>query len=63
WGAVQATAAGFGMAIGGVLKDLMAQFVPAGFAYSFVYGLEILLLFAALGVAVPLLRFRKSMIA
>ncbi|MFZ9177363.1 MAG: PucC family protein [Burkholderiaceae bacterium] len=63
WGAVQATAAGFGMAVGGVLKDLLTQFVPAGYAYSSVYGLEILLLFAALAVAVPLLRFRKSMIA
>ena len=63
WGAVQATAAGFGMAVGGLLKDLMAHFIPTGMAYAMVYGLEILLLFAALGVAVPLLRFRKSMIA
>ncbi len=61
WGAVQATAAGLAMAAGGVLRDLAAAAAgptPAGRAlgYGVVYGLEMLLLLAALAALLPLLR-------
>ena len=52
WGAVQATAAGVGVALGGLLRDLAS--VAAGpsaspaLGYSVVYALEVILLLAAL---------------
>ena len=59
WGAVQATAAGFAIALGGILRDLFAGVAP-GFAparaYEFVYGLELVLLAATVAAMVPLLR-------
>ena len=63
WGAVQATAAGFGMAIGGVLRDIWAPIAPGGYSYSMVYGLEIILLIISLLIARPLIRFRKVTVA
>jgi BCD family chlorophyll transporter-like MFS transporter len=62
WGAVQATAAGFGAVLGGLLRDIVADF--ALFAalpriadgYVIVYTLEILLLMATLAIMLPLLR-------
>ena len=59
WGAVQATAAGVAVAMGGILRDVVAAVGHAmgpAFAYQFVYGLEIVLLFAALVAMLPLLR-------
>ena len=58
WGAVQATAAGVALGAGGVLRDLAAAATGGGVAggYAAVYGLEILLLLATLGLLVPLLR-------
>lgn len=57
WGAVQASAAGLAIAMGGVIRDSLAQ---AGanptLAYDAVYGLEILLLVITIAVAVPLMR-------
>ena len=44
WGALQATAAGLGLALGGVLKDLAGHFLAAEFAYALVYALELALL-------------------
>jgi MFS transporter, BCD family, chlorophyll transporter len=62
WGSVQATAAGIGILAGGVLQGLAQRlFSSEGFAdpsvgYSFVYHLEIALLFVSLVVLGPLAR-------
>ncbi len=65
WGAVQASAIGAGVAIGGVVRDMFRWFEFAGggselsnaaFAYSFVYHLEILVLFSTLIAVGPLVR-------
>jgi BCD family chlorophyll transporter-like MFS transporter len=64
WGAVQATSAGVGIALGSVLRDIMLA-VPAGdwfgaaTPYLAVYVLEIGFLIAALAVIAPLLRGGK----
>lgn len=69
WGAVQASAAGLAVAIGGVLRDLVNAFAPAdalggGFSgaatgYVVVYVIEIGLLAATMVAMIPLFR-RKS---
>ncbi|MCC5885160.1 MAG: BCD family MFS transporter [Gammaproteobacteria bacterium] len=66
WGAVQATAAGSAIFLGGALRDLINMFAARGVfgagmtapeaGYSFVYHLEIALLFAALIAIGPLVR-------
>ena len=66
WGAVQATASGLSMAIGGVLKDAFANFASQGYlgeamidkssGYEMVFALEMFLLFAALISLAPLSR-------
>lgn len=66
WGAVQATASGLSMAIGGVLKDGFASFASHGYlgealmdkssGYGLVFALEIVLLFVALVAMAPLSR-------
>jgi BCD family chlorophyll transporter-like MFS transporter len=66
WGAVQATAAGVSMAVGGVLRDLVGNLATAGWlgsalnspvtGYSFVFHLEIYLLFVVLIALGPLVR-------
>jgi BCD family chlorophyll transporter-like MFS transporter len=61
WGAVQATAAGAAIALGGVLRDVVAGVVHgyalgAAAGYDFVYGLEMVLLLITLGAMLPLLR-------
>ena len=61
WGAVQASAAGFGIALGGVIRDVVAgldlrtALGPAA-GYVCVYTLEIGLLLATLIAMFPLLR-------
>jgi BCD family chlorophyll transporter-like MFS transporter len=60
WGAVQATAAGIAVALGGLLRDLVGALAVQGwfgqalaqsaFGYAFVYFLEILLLIATVTV-------------
>jgi BCD family chlorophyll transporter-like MFS transporter len=57
WGAAQSTAAGVGLAAGGILRDaaIAAGAGPAA-GYHLVYGLEILLLLVTLLVASPRLR-------
>jgi BCD family chlorophyll transporter-like MFS transporter len=60
WGAVQATAAGVAMALGGILRDVAAALAAQGFfgpalvgpatGYAFVYGIEIVLLVATIVV-------------
>jgi BCD family chlorophyll transporter-like MFS transporter len=61
WGAVQASAAGVGIALGGIIRDvvtgldLQTALGPAA-GYVCVYGLEIALLLSALVAMAPLLR-------
>ncbi len=69
WGAVQATAAGVGIAVGGGLRDLITQLAETGAlgpamvgpsaGYSVVYHLEIALLFATLVAIGPLVRHSR----
>ncbi|NJL07837.1 MAG: BCD family MFS transporter [Methylacidiphilales bacterium] len=66
WGAVQATAAGGAIALGGTLRDVISEFASLGLlgpamnsplaGYEFVYLLEVLMLFAALVAIGPLVR-------
>ncbi len=59
WGAVQASAAGVAIALGGVLRDGVAHVLPgwgAAVGYDVVYSIEILLLGAALVAMLPLCR-------
>ncbi len=66
WGAVQATAAGVAVALGGGIKDIVGTLADAGrlgpalhgpaVGYSAVYHIEIALLFAALAAIGPLAR-------
>ena len=63
WGAVQATAAGLGMALGGVVRDVTLALQPTGrtatiLAYDAVYATEIALLVATLAIMLPFLRRR-----
>ncbi|NJM82283.1 MAG: BCD family MFS transporter, partial [Tabrizicola sp.] len=57
WGAVQTTAAGTAIAVGGVIRDLLATGTgPAAAPYIPVFAIEGMLLLAALLVALPLRR-------
>jgi BCD family chlorophyll transporter-like MFS transporter len=56
WGAVQATASGLGMALGGLLRDGVAQLSNSVTGYSAVYGIEIVMLILTLLAMKPLLR-------
>lgn len=66
WGAVQASAAGLAVAAGGIVRDIVSGLAEAGLlgpvltqasvGYSFVYHIEILLLFATLIALGPLVR-------
>lgn len=60
WGAVQATAAGLGIALGGILRDIGGWFTGRAEAYAFVYSLEVVLLLATLVVIAPLVRLPAS---
>jgi BCD family chlorophyll transporter-like MFS transporter len=63
WGAVQATAAGSAIALGGIVRDTIASTFsqnvlgPAA-GYDFVYAIEMVLLFVTLAAMFPLLRRR-----
>lgn len=56
WGAVQATAAGVGMALGGVVRDGVALVSTSFMGYSAVYLLEIALLGMTLSAMKPLIQ-------
>jgi BCD family chlorophyll transporter-like MFS transporter len=58
WGAVQATGGGLGMALGGVLRDLMTLAAGTASGYSVVYALEMVLLMVTLVIMRPLLASR-----
>jgi BCD family chlorophyll transporter-like MFS transporter len=70
WGAVQATAAGIGIAVGGAMRDVVGSLAESGAlgaalagpatGYGFVYHLEIGLLFAALIAIGPLARHASA---
>jgi len=67
WGAVQATAVGVGIALGGFIRDIISSLAERGLlgstlndpvtGYSVVYHIEIVLLFATLVAIGPLVRF------
>lgn len=59
WGAVQATASGLGMALGGLLRDGVAQLSNSVTGYSTVYSIEIVMLILTLMAMRPLLRDSK----
>ena len=56
WGAVQATGAGVGIALGGVIRDIVAAHSSSLTGYVSVYALEILLLTATIVAMAPLIR-------
>jgi MFS transporter, BCD family, chlorophyll transporter len=65
WGAVQATAAGVAVALGGIIRDVIhavfPQFQPEqGVGYVTVYSLELVLLVATLVTMIPLLRRARA---
>ncbi|MEY2771894.1 MAG: hypothetical protein RIQ38_2313 [Pseudomonadota bacterium] len=55
WGAVQASAGGLALALGGLLRDGLQWFLPNLAAYSVVYGLELILLLLTLLLVRPLM--------
>lgn len=69
WGAVQATAAGLAIAVGGALRDGVGHLAMQGTfgealtspatGYGFVYHLEIALLFATMAAIGPLARYAR----
>ncbi len=59
WGAVQATAAGIGVALGGIVRDVLVEMAPEGglaphAPYNVVFSIEMLFLALAVLVALPL---------
>ncbi len=61
WGAVQASAAGLAIALGGILRDLVAAAAPQNslgeaVGYILVYSIEVLLLLITLATMAPLIR-------
>ena len=62
WGAVQATAAGLAMALGGVIRDAVAALPGSGVGtgYQFAYGLEVAMLLITVLTMMPLLRTTRA---
>ncbi|OYY62693.1 MAG: hypothetical protein B7Y51_08270 [Burkholderiales bacterium 28-67-8] len=56
WGAVQASAAGIAIALGGVIRDVAASQTASTTAYAVVYSIEIGLLIATMWAMAPLIR-------
>jgi MFS transporter, BCD family, chlorophyll transporter len=61
WGAVQASAAGLAIALGGIIRDVVAGMTApntlgATMAYDCVYCIELILLLATLAAMLPLMR-------
>ena len=61
WGASQASAAGLAIALGGIIRDVMAGLLPptetsAAAAYGSVYAIELVLLIVTILTMIPLLR-------
>ncbi len=67
WGAAQASAAGLAIALGGIIRDVVASFITAdgpgaAMSYDAVYGIEIVLLLVTLVTMLPLLRPRTGIV-
>ena len=60
WGAVQATAAGAAVALGGIIRDLVAHVTNSATGYLSVYALEVVLLLITMVAMVPLLRSQPA---
>lgn len=70
WGAVQATAAGVGIGLGGTLRDILGFWIEGGYlgpafssasaSYSLVYQIEVFLLFVTLVIIGPLAKFTRE---
>jgi len=60
WGAVQATAAGLAVGLGGILRDAYAAATEPILGYIFVYSLELLLLLVTITAMVPLAGWRRD---
>jgi BCD family chlorophyll transporter-like MFS transporter len=60
WGAVQATAAGAAVGIGGILRDAYAAATEPVLGYIFVYSLELLLLLVTIAAMAPLAGWRRD---
>jgi BCD family chlorophyll transporter-like MFS transporter len=56
WGAVQATGAGVAIALGGVIRDVVAAHSTSTTGYITVYAVEIVLLTATIVTMAPLIR-------
>jgi BCD family chlorophyll transporter-like MFS transporter len=56
WGAVQATAAGLAVAVGGVIRDVIDNIYQAPLGYEFVYTIEIGVLFLTIFTMMPLIK-------
>lgn len=64
WGAVQATAGGAGIALGGIIRDLLVAAnaetsLGAATPYAAVYAIEVALLFAAIVVILPMIALTR----
>ena len=60
WGAVQASAAGLAITLGGVIRDVVASQTNSYIGYSSVYGLEIVLLALTIWAMLPLIKSRPK---
>ena len=60
WGAVQASAAGLAVAMGGVLRDVLETSFGTGVGYLTVYGVEVILLLCTWVILRPLLQSRRA---
>ena len=59
WGAVQATAGGLAMALGGIARDVVDMLMGSGVGYVSVYSFEILMLIFTAFVLMPLVQRDK----
>jgi BCD family chlorophyll transporter-like MFS transporter len=60
WGAVQATAGGIGMALGGIARDVIDLMSGTGIGYVSVYAFEALVLMSTAYVLLPLARRNQT---
>ena len=56
WGAVQATAAGIAVALGGIIRDVVAMYTNSATGYMSVYSIEIVLMLATIITMLPLIK-------
>jgi BCD family chlorophyll transporter-like MFS transporter len=62
WGAVQATAAGLAIAVGGIIRDVIDSIYQPPLGYEMVYTIEIILLIATVLTMIPLMKKNSSLI-